>query len=56
MMLSEKNLALKETMREQESITNTSKLVKLSQEIVELRKELKDVRAECCESLFLIRV
>ena len=37
-MLSEKNLELQKTVKQPDSDTNTSKLVKLSQEIVELRK------------------
>ena len=53
-MLSEKNLELQKTVKQPDSDTNTSKLVKLSQEIVELRKELKDARSEYYRLLFLI--
>ena len=54
MMLSEKNIELQTTIKQPDSTTNTSKLVKLSEEIVELRKELKDARAEYYRLLFLI--
>ncbi len=53
-MLSEKNLELQKIVKQPDSDTNTSKLIKLSQEIVELRKELKDARAEYYRLLFLI--
>ena len=54
MMLSEKNVELQTIIKQPDSAANTSKLVKLSEEIVELRKQLKDARGEYYRLLFLI--
>lgn len=54
MLLSERNAELQTVIKQPDSTANTSKLVKLSQEIVELRKELKDARSEYYRLLFLI--
>ncbi|MHA7734776.1 hypothetical protein [Nitrosopumilus sp. S6] len=53
-MLSEKNITLQTLVKAPESTKNTSDLVKISEEIVELRKQLKDARAEYYRLLFLI--
>ncbi|QLH03336.1 hypothetical protein C5F47_07140 [Nitrosopumilus cobalaminigenes] len=53
-LLSERNTALQKLVKSPDSPENTSKLVKLSSEIVELRKELKDARAEYYRLLFII--
>ncbi len=53
-MLNEKNTTLQKLIKQPDSTENTSKIIKITQEIVELRKELKDARAEYYRLLFLI--
>ncbi len=53
-MISEKNYELQKTVKSPDSDAKTSKLVKLSEEIVDLRKQLKDARSEYYRVLFLI--
>ena len=52
--LNEKNIELSKVVKTPDSDTKTSKLVKLSGDIVDLRQQLKDARAEYYRVLFLV--
>ncbi|AJM93117.1 hypothetical protein [Nitrosopumilus piranensis] len=54
MMLAEKNAELQKLVKQPSSSANTSKLVQITDEVVELRKQLKDARGEYYRLLFLI--
>ena len=53
-MLSEKNIKLQDAVKKPKTDANTSEIVKITEEVVELRKQLKDARAEYYRLLFLI--
>ncbi len=54
MMLAEKNAALQQLVKQPTNSDNTVKLVKITDEIVELRNQLKEARGEYYRLLFLI--
>ena len=53
-MLSEKNMKLQDAVKKPKTDANTLEIVKITEEVVELRKQLKDARAEYYRLLFLI--
>ena len=53
-MISEKNTELQSTIKQPESDAKTSKIAKITGELVDLRQQLKDARSEYYRALFLI--